>query len=154
PESLDRRRQMWGEPLASALADPLSLGEKERIKELLEKARKADVDVVYGAVVSAKGEVVAATTDSPVHGGVAAAAAEGLVRRPAPGATAVVELIHPIRLEGLGRIGTVSLGISTAHASAAATRALWMVVRVGACALVAGVVVYVGGARRVARPPN
>ena len=153
-ESLDKRSQILVETLASALADPLSLGEKERIKELLEKARKADDDVVYGAVVSAKGEVVAATKDSPVHGGVPADAAERLVRRPAPGATAVVELIHPIRLEGLGRIGAVYLGISTAHASAAAARALWMIVGVGACALVAGVVVYLGVARRVSRPLN
>src|SRR5262245_56595719 len=83
-DSLDKRSQILAETLATAVADPLSLGEKEQIRELLEKARKADDDVVYGAVVSAKGDVVAATKDSPVHGGVAAAAAEGLVRRPAP----------------------------------------------------------------------
>src|SRR5213593_1870719 len=58
-ESLDKRSQILVDTLATAVADPLSLGEKERIQELIEKARKADDEVVFGAVVSAKGEVVA-----------------------------------------------------------------------------------------------
>jgi methyl-accepting chemotaxis protein len=152
-ESLDKRSEILLDTLATAVADPLSLGEKERIRELLDKARKADDEVVYGMVMGAKGELIAATKDARMTAG-EPTQSEGLVRRPVPGASHLVELVQPVKLQGLGRIGTVHLGISTAHVEAMAGRALWMVVGVGACALVAGVVIYLGVARRVARPLN
>src|SRR5262245_59774872 len=154
-ESLDKRSQILLDTLATAVADPLSLGEKERIKELIEKAEKADDEVVYGAVVNAKGELVAATKDARVRlGDPAVARTEGLLRRPVTGTSHMVELVQPIKLEGLGRIGTVHLAISTARVEALAARALWTVVGVGACALVAGVAIYLSVARRMARPLN
>jgi len=155
-ESLDVRSAILVDTLATALADPLSLGETDRIRQLLEKARKVDAEVVYAVLVDAKGGVVwstdqGSTVPAPDP---AVAQAKERVRHVVAGAQHLVEFAQPVSLQGLGRLGVVRLGVTTERVESSARRAAWTVAIVGACALIFGVGIYLGVARRVARPLN
>src|SRR5687768_11640934 len=67
PQSLEQRAEIVGTMLAGGMADPLSLGEKEILQQLLDRSKTADADVAYAVLVNQKGEVVA-TTEGAVKG--------------------------------------------------------------------------------------
>ena len=152
--SLEKRTVILVDTLATALADPLSLGEKDRIKELLDKTRKADDEVAYAALVDAKGQLVWATDTEAVQAAGDVGSVTSRSRRPVPALRHVNEVAQPVVLTGLGQLGVVRLGVSSARVEALAARAAWTVAGVGGLALLAGVGIYLVVARRVARPLN
>jgi methyl-accepting chemotaxis protein len=158
-ESVEARAAILVDTLATALADPLSLNEVDRIQALLDKANKADSSVTYAVVVNTKGEAVG-STDPALKGQVllrneferSMAQASGFARRAVPNASALFEVATPVKLTGLGQVGVVRLGVSTAGVEAMVAKTTWTVAGVGLLALVAGVLIYFMVARRLARP--
>ena len=158
-QSLEDQVATLAETLSGALADPLSLNEIDRAQALLDRAKKAEDDVVYLVLLNAKGEAVA-STQADLRGQVlrrteferAMADATGHVRASVPDRSGVFEVARPVTLKGLGRIGVMRIGISTSRVTSAAYAATATVAGVGAAALVAGLAIYTWVARRLARP--
>jgi methyl-accepting chemotaxis protein len=157
-QSLDKRAEILVATLAAAITDPLAMGEVDRVQQLIEKTKELDPDVSYIAVLDAESKAVA-TTDSALKRQVltrtdferATAQTRAFVRRPVPGSRELFEVATPIRMQGTP-VGVLRIGMSAARVEGLATQAAWMIVAVGALALVVGVSVYVAIARRVAGP--
>jgi methyl-accepting chemotaxis protein len=150
--SLEKRSEILIDMLATAVADPLSLGEADRLRALLSEAQKADEDLAYAALVDAKGKLVVATDETAVRAAGFEGAVTTRVRRAVPALGHVVEIAEPVTMSGLGQVGVIRLGVSTAGVEARARRAAWSVTGVGLVALVLGVLMYAWMAGRVARP--
>jgi methyl-accepting chemotaxis protein len=156
--SLDKRAEILVTTLAAALADPLAMGEVDRVQSLVDKTKQSDPDVTYISVLDAESKAVA-TTDSALKRQIltrndferSMAKTSTFVSLPVPGSRDTFEAAAPIRLNGAPG-GTLRIGISTRSVDAAARQAAWLIVAVGAVALVAGVAVYTMVARRVAEP--
>ena len=160
-ESLETRAAILADMLATALADPLSLNEVDRIQALLDKARKADSSVTYALLVNTKGETVGSTEPAQRRQALlrtefdrAMAQAHDVVRRPVPDAPGLFEVASPVKLPVLGQLGVVRLGVSTAGVQSLVAQNTWAVSGVGLLALVAGLLAYLAVARRVIRPIN
>jgi len=157
-ESLERRAEILATTLAAALADPLAMGEVDRLQDLIERTKPFDADVAYIIVVSPEGKAVASTepalrnqvlTRNEFERSMAKAAA--LVRLPVPGAVGLFEVAAPVMLQKSG-VGVLRVGVSTARVEAQAQATALRLAGLGLLALLAGVAIYLSIARRVVGP--
>ena len=156
--SLDKRAEILVATLAAAITDPLAMGEVDRLQHLIDKTKEIDPDVSYIAVLDTESKAVA-TTDPALKRQILTrtdfertmAQTSEFVRRPVPGSRELFEVAAPIKLQN-SHVGVLRIGVSTGRVEGMARQAAWMIVAVGALALVVGVSVYVAIARRVAEP--
>src|SRR5262245_39940346 len=59
--SLERLAEILVTTLATALTDPLAMGEVDRVQDLIERMKPFDADVVYIIAVNPEGKAVAST---------------------------------------------------------------------------------------------
>jgi len=157
-QSLDKRAEILVTTLAAALTDPLAMGEVDRLQQLVDKTKHADPDVRYISVLNAESRAVA-TTESALKQQIltrtdferAMAQTPGFVRRPVPGSPELFEVAAPVKMQNTA-VGVLRIGMSTSQVEAMTRQAAWTIVSVGALALLAGVGVYMGIARRLAEP--
>jgi methyl-accepting chemotaxis protein len=155
--SLDQRAEIVATTFASALADPLAMGEVDRLQALAERTRKADADLAYVIVLNAEGRAVASTVPDLRHQVLtrtdferSMAQARALLRRPVPDQPGLFEAAAPVLLQG-HPVGVLRLGVSRAQIAAAARTSALTMLGVGLAALVLGVAVYRYVTTRVAR---
>ena len=156
--SLDRRAEILVITLAAALADPLAMGEVDRLQQLLDKTKQVDPDVHYILVLDAESRAVASTESSLKQQILtrteferAMAHTSAFVNRPVPGSPQLFEVAAPVKMSAAS-VGVLRIGMSTGHVDAITRQAAWTRVGLGALALVIGVVAYMGIARRLAEP--
>ena len=155
--SLDKRAEILVTTLADAVADPLAMGEVDRVQHLVDRTKQTDPDVTYIAVLNAESKAVA-TTDPALKRVLltrddferAMAQVSTFLSRPVPGSRDTFEVAAPIKLHGA--VGVLRIGFSTRSVDSMARQLAWTIVAVGAVALVAGIAVYLMVARRVAEP--
>jgi len=157
-QSLDKRAEILVTTLAAALTDPLAMGEVDRLQELVDKMKQADPDVTYITVLSTESKAVATTDPSLKHQVLtrtdferAMARASAFVRRPVPGSGSLFEVAAPITMQKTS-VGVLRIGVSTDQVDAQARRTVWQICSLGILALLAGVAIYLGIARRLVRP--
>ena len=157
-ESLERRAEILATTLATALTDPLAMGEVDRLQDLVERTKPFDADVAYIIVVNTEGKAVASTDAALRHQALtrneferSMAKATALVRRPVPGAAGLFEVAAPVTLQKAG-VGVLRVGVSTARVEAQARAAALRFAGLGLLFLLAGVAIYLGIARRVVGP--
>ncbi len=157
-QSLDKRAEILVTTLAAALTDPLARGEVDRLQQLVDRTKQTDPDVSYIAVLDGESKAVA-TTDAALRHQVltrsnferAMAQVSTFASRPVPGSRELFEVAAPIKMQSTP-VGVLRIGVSTGRVEAMARQAVWMMMAVGALALVAGVAVSMAMARRVAEP--
>jgi methyl-accepting chemotaxis protein len=157
-QSLDKRAEILVTTLAAALTDPLAMGEVDRLQALVDRMKQADPDVSYITVLSTEGKAVATTDPSLKHQILtrtdferAMAQTSAFVSRPVPGSGSLFEVAAPIMLQKTS-VGVLRIGVSTDQVDAQARRTAWQICGLGILALLAGVAIYLGIARRLVRP--
>jgi methyl-accepting chemotaxis protein len=157
-QSLDKRAEILVITLAAAMTDPLAMGEVDRLQELVDKTKQADPDVSYITVLNTEGKAVATTDASLKHQILtrtdferAMARATAFVRQPVPGSGALFEVAAPVVLHK-APAGVIRIGVSTEHMDGQARQMAWRICGLGILALLAGVAIYLGIARRLVRP--
>ena len=116
--SLDKRAEILVTTLADAVADPLAMGEVDRVQHLVDRTKQTDPDVTYIAVLNAESKAVA-TTDPALKSQLLTrndfervmAQASTFVSRPVPGSGDTFEVAAPIKLHGA--VGVLRIGFST-----------------------------------------
>ena len=155
--TLTKKAEILARNLATALGEPLFLGDRDLAQQLVEAASKVDEDVVYLIAVKPDGRAVA-TTDRALRDQtlsrseleVSALKVTGFTRRDTatPG---TFEVATPIYHQGV-QVGVLRIGISTRNVEALARRAEWTILAVAAIGLCVGGLIYYYSARMVARP--
>src|SRR5277367_979292 len=62
-ESLFEKEKLLTGNLSTVLSDPLSIGEYDRLSEILHSAKEQDKDMEYATIVSLDGQVMATTDE-------------------------------------------------------------------------------------------
>jgi methyl-accepting chemotaxis protein len=155
--SLEKKAEILVRNLATALTDPLAMGEYDLMQRILEEAKKADAEVAYAMVVGVDGRGIASTDTSLRNQSLTRDAFEAsalkmtaFTRRdtPTPG---LLEVVMPIRFQ-TSQLGVLRIGVSTQQVEAMGRKAGWTLAGTGALALCIGIVIYLYVARRVVRP--
>ena len=157
-QSLAKRAEILATTLAAAITDPLAMGEVDRLQHLLDRTKQADPDVSYIIVLNTESKAVA-TTDSALKLQIltrneferAMAHVSVFVHRPVPGSGELFEVAVPVTIERTS-VGVLRIGVSTAQVDSLTRQATWKIIGLGGLALVAGVGIYLGIARRVVGP--
>jgi methyl-accepting chemotaxis protein len=155
--SLDKRAEVVAGILATALPDPLAMGEVDRLQAMVDQLKKADPDLAYVIVLNAEWKAVASTVADVKHQVLtrneferSMAQAQGFVRRAVPDQSGLFEVAAPVKLQG-NPVGVIRIGVSTAQIAATTRTTTVTMVLVGVLSLVVGIGVYQLVARRVAR---
>ena len=157
-QSLAKRAEILATTLAAAITDPLAMGEVDRLQHLLDRTKQADPDVSYIIVLNTESKAVA-TTDSGLKLQLltrneferAMAHVSVFVNQPVPGSAELFEVAVPVTIERTP-VGVLRIGVSTAQVDSLTRQAAWKIIGLGALALVAGVGIYLGIARRLVGP--
>jgi methyl-accepting chemotaxis protein len=147
-QSLEEKSEILTRNLSSELADPLSMGEYDRLQQILEAAEKSDQDLFYAAVVSADGRALATTDVEERNRRLnrndferSALNATNFMRRETtvPG---IFEMVMPISTAG-GQAGVLRVGISSQRVQSTIQQAEIQIALIGLVALVVGITVYI-----------
>src|SRR6266581_7568026 len=157
-QSLGKRAEILVRTLATTLADPLAMGQVDRLQQLLDEAKKTDRDVMYTILLNTEGRAVASTDDTLKNQTLmrsdfekTMAQVTDFVQRPVPDARALFEVAMPVRFQG-SQTGVLRIGISTHQVDSLVRNAAWPLVSVGALALFVGFAIYLYMARLITRP--
>jgi methyl-accepting chemotaxis protein len=156
-ESLEKKAEILARNLATALVDPFSMGELDRMQKILEAAQKVDDEIAYGVVVGADGRAVASTDASLRNQTLtrnefeANALKAGDFTRRNTADSGIFEVLMPINFQDKP-LGVLRIGFSTARVQARLGNTLWVLTGVGAAALFVGVAICVYLTRLVAKP--
>ncbi len=155
--TLTKKAEILARNLATALGEPLFLGDRDLAQQLVEAASKVDEDVVYLIAVKPDGRAVA-TTDRALRDQtlarseleVSALKVTDFTRQDTatPGTFEVATAIYH---QGV-HVGVLRIGISTRNVEALARRAEWTILAVAAIGLCVGGLIYYYSARMVTRP--
>jgi methyl-accepting chemotaxis protein len=155
--SLDKKAEILVRNLATALTDPLAMGEYDLMQRILVEAKKADAEVAYVMVVGMDGRGIASTDTSLRNQSLtrsefeaSALTVSDFARRDTP-TSGLFEVVMPIRFQS-NQLGVLRIGVSTQQVEAVGRQAGWTLVGTGALALCMGVMIYLYVARRVVRP--
>lgn len=150
--SMDKKAEITAKNLANILADPLAMGEYDRMQQILQNAKATDDDFVYGYLLAQDGRVIASTEagakdQQMTHDEFenSALRVTDYQRRDNPHMAGVFEIVLPIK-SGVGTGppgGVLRVGFSNRHLeSAVASSAFWVIV-IGVIALVLGIAIFV-----------
>ena len=148
-ELLEKRAEILANTLSATVPD----------QDQVDEAKRADNAVAYIHWVNSKGQALV-TTEAEFKGQVllrdeferSMGTATQFVRwRQVPGNPSIYEVAAPIRFMKEG-VGVIRIGMSIVQAEAMATRSATIIALVGLLGLVAGVIIYMLVARRIAIP--
>ena len=155
--SLEKKAEVLAHNLATALSDPVSMGEYDHVQQMVEEAKKVDEDVVYALVVGMDGRGIASTDpalrkQSLTHSEFEASAltVSDFTHRDTstPG---LFEVVMPVRFQG-SQVAVLRIGVSAQQVAASARKARWTFIGVGALALLLGVTIYLYLTRLITKP--
>jgi methyl-accepting chemotaxis protein len=154
-EALGKKAEILARNLATAVGEPLFLGDLDRVGQLIAAANRVDDDVVYVVVVGTDGRVLARTgsREAPAAVGSTLSTVTGVTdfARRDTDSSRTFEVVMPVNPQGV-RAGVLVIGVSTHQVQATARRAGWAIFAVGGLGLTLGALSYVYIARRVTRP--
>jgi len=154
-DSLNKRAEIMATILAPSLADPLSMGEMDRLQAVVAAAKEQDPDVRYVHVIDDL-HTVLATTEPELRGRELMrsdferrmANVDHFVRAPIPDSDGSFEVAIPIDFAG-SAVGTLRIGVSPERVSGIVERLRSSAVLIAGIALGLGILVCFAVTRQI-----
>ena len=157
-ESMQKRAQILATTMATNVAEPLSMGEVDRVQKLLESVRQTDGDVVYAIALNGDGAAVASTEPSLRNETLkrddfekTIAGTKEFIQLSVPGKSSLFEVAQPILSQGT-RSGVLRIAYSTQNMEHKMFQDALLIALTGLVALIVGIIVYVISSQYVVRP--
>jgi len=157
-ESMQKRAQIQATTMATTVAEPLSMGEVDRVQKLLESVRQTDGDVVYAIALNGDGAAVASTEQSLRNETLkrddfekTMAGTKEFIQLPVPGKSSLFEVAQPILSQG-SRSGILRIAYSTQSMEHKMFQDALLIALTGVVALIVGIIVYVISSQYVVKP--